>query len=284
MMLLNWHMFALTGIKKNHFYKDFYIKKWKRCRVCKSFIFVKKVIINLNVCYKCNFHFIVSSRNRVKMFFDKDSFFEVSNNFLPCDCLNFIDTKHYYSRLVDTQIVTGEIEAFLGFKGKVFSIDVLVGVFDFNFIGGSMGKIVGDKFIYLVNLALKYRVSLVCFVSSGGARMQESVISLMQMSRVASVLNRLAESNVLYISVMINPCMGGVSASLAMLGDINVAEINALIGFTGPRVIKETVKTELPFGFQKSEFLLRKGFLDFIVDRSFLRYRLGNVLKILMKC
>lgn len=277
-------MVVLTGIKNNHFYKDFYVAKWKRCRMCKSFIFVKKVIINLNVCYKCKFHFVLAPRSRIKMFFDRNSFFELSNNFLPSDFLNFFDTKHYYSRLVDAQIVTREVEAFLIFKGKMFSIDVLVGVFDFNFIGGSMGKIVGDKFIYLVKLALKYRLPLICFSSSGGARMQESIVSLMQMSRVSCVLNRLSEVGILYMSVIVNPCMGGVSASLAMLGDVNISEFDALIGFAGPRVIKKTVKSSLPRGFQKSEFLLKKGFLDFIVDRSVLRYKLGNVLKILTKC
>jgi len=284
-MYVNWLNRVLFIGSKTFYYKNrlfFRNDMWQRCKSCLSFIFVKKMLKNFLVCYKCGFHFNVSSRHRVKFFFN-GSFFELYDSYLPVDFLNFFDTKYYYSRLVDAQMSSSETEALLVFKGELNGLNIVICVFEFGFIGGSMGRVVGEKFTSAISFCLKYKLPIVCFSSSGGARMQESLISLMQMSKVSCVINRLKIYKLPYLSILVNPCMGGVSASISMLGDINIAEPRALIGFAGPRVIKKTVKEELPVGFQSSEFLLNNGFLDFIVDRRILQYKIWNVLRILLK-
>ena len=255
---------------------------WKKCSACGLFLFYQKIVYNKGICYKCGFHFNISSRERIKMLF-KGNFIDLYNFILPSDILKFYDTKHYYSKLVDAQMNTNEIEALLVFKSKIDHIDIIVCIFEFKFIGGSMGCVVGQKFTSAINFSIKHKLPLVCFSSSGGVRMQESVISLLQMTKVSFMLNMFNQYKLPYLSIIINPCMGGVSASLAMLGDIIMAEPKALIGFTGPRIIKNVTGKILPSDFQSSEFLLKNGFLDFIVDRKFLHSKILNVLKILMK-
>ncbi len=266
----------------NFIYSSF-SKKWLKCKNCGFFLFSKKVAINFNVCYKCGFHFALSSRRRMKDFFKNSIFFELSNNFLPVDFLNFFDTKRYYTRIAESQFKTGELEALLIFKGKIGLIDTVVCVFEFNFIGGSMGRVVGEKFLYAAKFSIKYRLPMICFSSSGGARMQESLFSLMQMSKVSYIIKKLGNYKLPYLSIIINPCMGGVSASVAMLGDIVISEPGALIGFTGLKIVKKMIKQKIPFNFQRSEFLLENGFLDFIVCRKDLYKKISIVLEILMK-
>lgn len=261
--------------------KSYIYLSWKKCNFCGSMLFYKKVIKNYNICYKCGFHFNISARNRANLLF-KSRYIELYNFILPFDILNFFDTKHYYSRLVTAQIRTKELEALLLFKGKIMHFDVIICIFEFNFIGGSMGKVVGEKFKMAVDFSIKYKLPIICFSSSGGVRMQESVIALLQMSKVSFAVSILGKYKIPYLSVIINPCMGGVSASLAMLGDIIMAEPYSMIGFAGPRVIKNTTGHTIPDNFQNSESLLKNGFLDFTVDRKKINSKILNILKILI--
>ncbi|MGD9592334.1 MAG: acetyl-CoA carboxylase, carboxyltransferase subunit beta, partial [Candidatus Berkiella sp.] len=207
---------------------------------------------------------------------------ELGESIEPQDKLKFKDTKKYRDRLTSAQKETGEKDAFVVMKGTVHGIPVIVGAFEFGFIGGSMGRVVGKKFILAVEEAIASKVPFICFATSGGARMQESLFSLMQMAKTSAALTKLSSAKLPYISVLLDPCMGGVSASLAMLGDINIAEPKALIGFAGPRVIEQTVRQTLPEGFQRSEFLLEHGAIDMIVDRRSLRSRIACLLTKLM--
>jgi acetyl-CoA carboxylase carboxyl transferase subunit beta len=219
----------------------------------------------------------VFGRRRLDLFLDTEGREEIANNLMPIDKYKFKDSKKYKDRLSIAQKNTGEKDALITIKGKVKGVDVVAAAFDFRFMGGSMGSVVGEKFVRAANLALKENIPLVCFSASGGARMQEALFSLMQMSKTSAALAKLAKNRIPYISVLTDPTMGGVSASFAMLGDIHIAEPKALIGFAGPRVIEQTVREQLPEGFQRSEFLLEHGAIDMIVDRRDLRDRISSL-------
>ena len=251
---------------------------WSKCTDCNSFLFKNELERNLFVCPNCNNHMRISARQRIDAFLDPMSSSELAENIEPIDRLKFKDTKKYRDRLNAAQKATGEKDAMIVKSGKLKGKNVVVCAFEFEFIGGSMGTVVGEKFTTAVNYAMEQRVPLICFAASGGVRMQESVIGLMQMSKTSAALARLAEMKLPYISVLTDPCTGGVSASLAMLGDLNVAEPKALIGFAGQRVIAQTVREILPEGFQRSEFLLEKGFLDMIIDRRDMRDTIDRLL------
>jgi acetyl-CoA carboxylase carboxyl transferase subunit beta len=252
---------------------------WKKCPKCAAVLYRPELEKNLDVCPKCDHHMRVGARRRLDLFLDGEGRQEIAVQVKPEDRLKFKDGKRYKDRLSAAQKQTGENDALVAMQGTVEGQPVVVAAFDFNFMGGSMGSVVGEKFVQAANVALEKRIPFVCFATSGGARMQEALFSLMQMAKTSAVLERLRQNGVPYISVMIDPCFGGVSASLALLGDINVAEPHALIGFAGPRVIEQTVREKLPEGFQRSEFLLEKGAIDMIVRRHDLRTKLSGLMK-----
>lgn len=254
---------------------------WIKCPSCSSFLFKNELERNLEVCPKCNHHMRISARTRLDYFLDATPREEIATQVLPVDRLKFKDSKRYKDRLATAQKVTGEKDALIAMKGAVKGLPVVAVAFEFAFIGGSMGSVVGERFTQAANLALTKGIPLICFATSGGARMQESLISLMQMSKTAAVLSKLSAAGIPYISIMLDPCTGGVSASLAMLGDLNIAEPQALIGFAGPRVIEQTVREKLPDGFQRSEFLVEKGAIDMIVDRRDLRGKISTLIGML---
>ncbi len=251
---------------------------WIKCPECSAFLFRSELERNLEVCPKCNFHMRISARKRLDFFLDTNAREELATEVVPEDRLKFRDTKKYKDRLAAAQRDTGEKDALIVMKGKLKDAELIVCVFEFAFIGGSMGAVVGERFVQAVNACIAHKIPLVCFACSGGARMQESLISLMQMAKTSAALGKMAEYGLPYISVMVDPCTGGVSASLAMLGDLNIAEPRALIGFAGPKVIEQTVREVLPVGFQRSEFLLEKGALDMIIDRREMRDRIAGLL------
>lgn len=251
---------------------------WTKCLSCNSFLFQTELERNLMVCPKCNYHMRISARKRLDQFLDPKFRFEIAKDLSPVDRLKFRDTKKYKDRISAARRRTSEKEALVVIRGKINGIDIVSCAFEFGFIGGSMGSVVGEKFVQAVNRALEEKIPLVCFASSGGARMQESLFSLMQMAKTSAALGKLAEKKLPYISILVDPCTGGVSASLAMLGDLNIAEPNALIGFAGPRVIEQTVREVLPEGFQRSSFLLEKGAIDMIVDRRKMKEKITNIL------
>lgn len=255
---------------------------WKKCVKCGAALYRPELEKNLDVCPKCHHHMRVSARRRIDLFLDPENRVELNAGLEPSDRLKFRDTKKYKDRLQSNQKLTGEKDALLTFKGEVEGVPVVVAAFEFSFLGGSMGAVVGEKFVRAVKLCLDENKPLVCFSASGGARMQEALISLMQMAKTSAALERLKEAKLPFISVMTDPVFGGVSASLAMLGDVNIAEPNALIGFAGPRVIEQTVREKLPDGFQRSEFLLEHGAIDMIVDRTEMRARVSSLLSMLM--
>ncbi|TDO96812.1 acetyl-CoA carboxylase, carboxyltransferase subunit beta [Marinomonas balearica] len=254
---------------------------WKKCPKCDNVLYRPELEKNQDVCPKCEHHMRVSARRRLDLFLDKEGRTEIGAHLEPEDKLKFKDSKRYKDRIVAAQKATGEKDALVAMEGALNGLPVVAVAFEFSFLGGSMGAIVGERFIQAVNVCLEKRVPLVCFSASGGARMQEALISLMQMAKTSAALEKMKQQGLPYISVMTDPVFGGVSASLAMLGDLNVAEPNALIGFAGPRVIEQTVRETLPEGFQRSEFLLDKGALDMIIKRHEMRDRLYNVLSIL---
>ena len=256
---------------------------WHKCSNCGAVLYTAEFDKNKHVCPKCNHHERISARKRVSIFLDQGEHKEMFNDLSPKDMLKFKDKQKYQDKFEQTQNKTGEKDALLVFTGNLKKIPIVVCAFEYSFFGGSMGSVVGEKFNRAVNLAIELRSPLVCFSASGGARMQESLFSLFQMSKTSAALAKLSEEAIPYISVLTDPTMGGVSASLAVLGDINIAEPGALIGFAGPRVIKETIGKDLPEGFQTSEFLLEKGFLDFIVDRRELRGKLNQIININLK-
>jgi len=255
---------------------------WKKCPKCSAALYGPELNKNLEVCPKCQHHMRISARRRVDVFLDEDNRVELNANMAPFDRLKFRDTKKYKDRLIANQRDSGEKDALLTFKGKVLDVPVVVAAFEFSFLGGSMGSVVGEKFVRAVKLCLDEKKPLICFSASGGARMQEALISLMQMAKTAAALERLKDKKLPFISVLTDPVFGGVSASLAMLGDINIAEPNALIGFAGPRVIEQTVREKLPEGFQRSEFLLDHGAIDMIIGRHDLRNKISAILLKLM--
>ena len=257
---------------------------WTKCESCEQVVYRAELERNLNVCPKCGFHQKIPARERIIRFLDDNGGLqEIGENLEPKDILKFKDTKRYKDRISAAQKTTNEKDALVVIKGKLKGLPVVCAAFEFSFMGGSMGSVVGARFVKAVEECLNERRALICFATSGGARMQESLFSLMQMAKTSAALQKLSEAGIPFISVLTNPTMGGVSASLAMLGDVNVAEPKALIGFAGPRVIEQTVREKLPEGFQRSEFLLQKGAIDMIVDRREMRDRLANVISILMK-
>ena len=256
---------------------------WTSCPSCESVLYAPDLEKSLFVCSKCDHHLRIGARKRLEIFLDNGYFEEIAKDIKTKDPLKFKDTKHYTSRVKDAVSSTGENEAIIIGKGTLDAIDVVVAAFEFRFMGGSMGGVVGEKFVQGVNEAIKSRCPFICFSTSGGARMQESMISLMQMAKTSAALQKLKAENLPYISVMVDPIYGGVSASLAMLGDINIAEPDALVGFAGRRVIEQTVRVDLPEDFQKSEFLLKNGAIDMIVHRKNIRSKVHRLLKKIYK-
>jgi acetyl-CoA carboxylase carboxyl transferase subunit beta len=255
---------------------------WSKCPACDAVLYRAELERNIHVCPKCGHHQRVGARERLLKFLDPGSASELAASIEPDDPLKFRDSKRYRDRLVAAQKSTGEKDALIVMAGTLKGLEVVAAAFEFRFMGGSMGAVVGERFVRAVEHCLEHRMPLVCFSSSGGARMQEALYSLLQMSKTSSALARLARAGLPFISVLTDPTTGGVSASLAMLGDINIGEPRALIGFAGPRVIQQTVRETLPEGFQRSEFLLEHGAIDMIVDRRDLRDRIGSLLRLLM--
>ncbi|MEL0081483.1 MAG: acetyl-CoA carboxylase, carboxyltransferase subunit beta [Gammaproteobacteria bacterium] len=256
---------------------------WDKCDDCGAVLYRAELERNLQVCPKCGFHMRIPARARLDSFLDQEPREEVSAGLEPVDILKFKDSKRYKERMAKAAKSTGEGDALIVVRGAVEGVDLVVAVFNFDYMGGSMGSVVGEKFHRAAQLSLQQKIPLVCFSASGGARMQEGLFSLMQMAKVSSALAQLGEQGIPFISVLTHPTTGGVSASLAMLGDINLAEPKALIGFAGPRVIAQTVGESLPEGFQRSEFLLEHGAIDQIVDRRELRHRVATLLAMLQQ-
>ncbi|MFH4354137.1 MAG: acetyl-CoA carboxylase, carboxyltransferase subunit beta [Neisseriaceae bacterium] len=256
---------------------------WVKCPSCLATLYTTELIKNLHVCPKCSYHNYLPARDRINVFLDKDSFQELSAELKPVDFLKFRDTKKYVDRLSALQKATDENDALITGSGTLQGMPVVVAVFEFRFIGGSMGSVVGEKFVRAVNRAAELECPFICFTASGGARMQEGLTSLLQMSKTAASLHWLTEKTLPFVSILTNPTMGGVSASFAFLGDLVLAEPGALIGFAGPRVIEQTVRETLPDGFQRAEFLLTKGALDQIVDRREMRSSVFTLLSLLLK-
>jgi acetyl-CoA carboxylase carboxyl transferase subunit beta len=256
---------------------------WIRCDGCGAILYRSELERNLDVCPKCSHHMRIGARLRLKMFLDENSTREIGAELEPNDVLKFRDSKKYKDRLSQAQKTTGEKDALIAMQGTLLDIPVVATAFEFRFMGGSMGAVVGERFIRAVRFCLKENRPLICFSASGGARMQEALFSLMQMAKTSAALAKLSEAGIPYISVLTDPTMGGVSASFAMLGDIHIAEPKALIGFAGPRVIEQTVRETLPEGFQRSEFLLEHGAIDLIVDRREMREKIANLLSMLMR-
>ena len=245
-------------------------------------LYQKSLSENHDVCPKCDHHLRITARRRLELFLDAYGQEELSAELEPVDLLKFKDLKRYKDRLSTAQKSTGEKDALIVIKGTINDVSAVVAAFEFGFIGGSMGAVVGEKFVQAINTCLKRGLPLICFSTSGGARMQEALVSLMQMAKTSAALEKMREQGLPYISVLVDPVYGGVSASLAMLGDINIAEPNALVGFTGPNVIRQTVRVKLPEGFQRSEFLLEHGAIDMIVHRRDMPYRIASILGKLM--
>ena len=255
---------------------------WKKCPRCEAVLYEKSLSQNFDVCPKCDHHIRITARRRLDLFLDSDSRTELFSELAPVDLLKFKDLKKYKDRISAAQKATGERDALVVMSGTLLDQPIVCAAFEFNFIGGSMGAVVGQKFVMAVDHCIKTRVPFVCFATSGGARMQEALLSLMQMAKTAAALEKLKTEGLPYISVLVDPVYGGVSASLAMLGDINIAEPNALVGFTGPDVIRQTVRVQLPDGFQRSEFLLENGAIDMIVHRRDLRTRIEGLISKLL--
>lgn len=255
---------------------------WKKCPKCEAILYRPELQKNLNVCPKCDHHMRLKARERLDLFLDEDGRVEIGVEVVPEDKLKFRDSKKYKDRITGAQKQTGEKDALIVMKGEVNGLPIVAAAFEFSFMGGSMGSVVGEKFVRAVDASIAEGIPLICFSASGGARMQEALFSLMQMAKTSAALERLKDKGIPYISLLTDPVFGGVSASLAMLGDLNIAEPNALIGFAGPRVIEQTVREKLPEGFQRSEFLLEHGTLDMILHRKELRNRISSILAKLM--
>jgi len=251
---------------------------WIKCPKCDAQLYRNDLERNLGVCPKCDHHMRINARTRIDYFLDPDSAEEIGANLEPLDPLKFRDSKRYRDRLVQAQKKTGEKDALVAASGTLFGQPVVACAFEFSFMGGSMGSVVGERFCRAARISTDSRAPLISFSASGGARMQEALFSLLQMAKTAAALVDLAEQRVPFVSVLTDPTTGGVSASLAMLGDVNIAEPQALIGFAGPRVIEQTVRQKLPEGFQRSEFLLDHGAIDMIVDRRRLRRDIAELL------
>lgn len=279
---MNWikKIFKKNKIKKN-FKTNIPKGIWTKCNNCKQILYKAELDKNLYVCPKCDYHGYISARKRLDSFLDKNSGKELGKNLKPYDILNFHDLKRYKDRIISAQKKTGEKDSIIVMKGKLMDMKVISACFDFSFMGGSMGSVVGARFICGVEEALKNKCPFICFSCGGGARMQEGFFSLMQMAKTSAALGKMKKNKIPYISVLTNPTMGGISASLAMLGDLNIAEPKALIGFAGPRVIEQTVNEKLPVDFQNSEFLLEKGMIDIIIKRTKMREKLFEITSML---
>ena len=256
---------------------------WSKCPSCQATLYFTDLENNQHVCPKCNYHNRISARTRLDMFFDPEGRAEIGSEVVPIDSLKFRDSKKYVDRLEDAEKSTGETDALVVIQGNVLSIPLIAAAFEFNFLGGSMGSVVGERFARAVEACADEKLPFVCFTASGGARMQEGLLSLMQMAKTTSCLHQLSKSRLPFISVLTDPTMGGVSASFAMLGDVVIGEPGALIGFAGPRVIEQTVRETLPEGFQRAEFLLEKGAIDMIVDRRQMRTKIAQLVTLLQK-
>ena len=251
---------------------------WQSCNSCSNILYVPELEAALFVCPKCDHHIRLGARKRLEIFIDPEGMNEILPNLKTNDWLKFKDTKKYKDRIESAEKVSNEKEALVVMEGRLNKIPIVAAAFEFRYMGGSMGSVVGQKFVEGMNRALEKQLPFVCFSTSGGARMQESLVSLYQMAKTSAVIERMNQAGLPYISVMIDPIYGGVSASLAMLGDINIAEPKALVGFTGPRVIEQTLNVQLPEGFQRSEFLLEHGAIDMIVHRKDMRSTIHRLL------
>lgn len=256
---------------------------WSKCPSCQSVLYKKDLEDNVEVCPKCGFHNRIGARARLAQLLDAEGQFEIGATVQPVDPLKFKDSKSYAERTKESQKAVGEKDALIVMQGSIKTIPVVVAAFEFKYMGGSMGSVVGERFARGVQTAIDNKMAFVCISASGGARMQEGLLSLMQMAKTSAALTQLSKAGLPYISVLTDPTMGGVSASFAMLGDIIMAEPQALIGFAGPRVIEQTVRETLPDGFQKAEFLLEHGAIDLIVDRREMRNKLASLLAGLMR-
>jgi len=255
---------------------------WKKCPKCEAVLYGPELESKLDVCPKCDHHLRIGARRRLEVFLDEGDYYEIADEVEPIDRLNFKDVKKYKDRLIAAQEETGEKDALIAIKGELKGMPVVVCVFEFAFHGGSMGYVVGEKFTRAAKVALDENIPLICFSATGGARMQEALISLMQMAKTSAIIEKLKERGVPYISIMTDPVYGGVSASLALLGDVNVAEPGARAGFAGPNIIEQTIRQKLPKGFQRSEFLLDHGAIDVIIHRAEMRDRIGALLAMMM--
>lgn len=256
---------------------------WLKCPACESVLYRTDLESNQQVCPKCDHHLRIRARERLDHLLDPQGRYEIGQEVLPVDTLKFKDSRKYPERLTEAMEQTGETDALIAIGGSIKSVPVVVACFEFEFMGGSMGSVVGERFVRAAEVALEQKLPFISIAASGGARMQEGLLSLMQMARTTAVLQRLAEMKLPYISVLTDPTMGGVSASFAFLGDVVIAEPKALVGFAGPRVIEQTVREKLPPGFQRAEFLLEKGAVDRIVDRRRMRDELADLLLLLMR-
>jgi acetyl-CoA carboxylase carboxyl transferase subunit beta len=256
---------------------------WIKCEVCEAVLYRADLEKSVNVCPKCAHHNRISARERLDVTLDAEGRYEIGSEVVPVDFLKFVDSRRYTERLEADAQETGESDALVVMQGSIKTIPVVVAAFEFRFMGGSMGSVVGERFVRGVQSAIEQKLPFICFSASGGARMQEGLMSLMQMAKTTAALTQLATDRLPFISVLTDPTMGGVSASFAMLGDVVIAEPGALIGFAGPRVIEQTVKQTLPEGFQRAEFLIEHGAIDMIVDRREMRDRLGSLVTLLMR-
>lgn len=256
---------------------------WSKCPACQTVLYKKDLEDNAEVCPKCAHHHRIGARERIALLLDADGQFEIGASVQPIDPLKFKDSKAYAERIVESQKAIAEKDALVVMQGSIKAVPAVVAAFEFRFMGGSMGSVVGERFVRGVQTAIDNKMAFVCVSASGGARMQEGLLSLMQMAKTSAALTQLSKAGLPFVSVLTDPTMGGVSASFAMLGDVIVAEPQALIGFAGPRVIEQTVRETLPDGFQRAEFLLEHGAIDMIVDRREMRDKLANILANLMR-
>ncbi|MDR3213423.1 MAG: acetyl-CoA carboxylase, carboxyltransferase subunit beta [Azoarcus sp.] len=254
---------------------------WSKCPACEAVLYHSDLASNAHVCPKCRHHLRIGARTRLDLLLDAEGRAEIGAEVTPVDALKFKDSRKYQERLAAAIKETGEADALLVVQGMVHSVPLVVACFEFDFLGGSMGSVVGERFVRGVRVALEQRLPFVCITASGGARMQEGLLSLMQMAKTTAAITQLAQNKLPFITLLTDPTMGGVSASFAFMGDVVIAEPGALIGFAGPRVIEQTVREKLPDGFQRSEFLLEKGAIDMIVDRRQLRERLAGIINLL---
>ncbi|MCH9799054.1 MAG: acetyl-CoA carboxylase, carboxyltransferase subunit beta [Betaproteobacteria bacterium] len=255
---------------------------WSKCDACQSVLYKTDLETNSEVCPQCDHHNRISARARISFLLDQGNQVEIGANIAPVDSLKFQDSKKYTERMKEAQKKVKEMDALIVMQGAILEMPVVVAAFEFKFMGGSMGSVVGERFVRGVNAAIEHKTPFICIAASGGARMQEGLLSLMQMAKTSAALTKLSQAGLPFISILTDPTMGGVSASFAMLGDIIIAEPNALIGFAGPRVIEQTVRETLPDGFQRAEFLLEHGAIDMIIDRREMREKLHNLLSNLM--